>query len=336
MLSNVKNNPTLIRIQRLKKYSFLIGFLLLIFVIYKLDLNIIYLSFQKINYRLLIPAIFLIIPIIFIKSWRWNYLKKLQKINYKLRDSFLIYSIGSAIGSLTPGRLGEISRIIYLKNDGYSTGQSLVSVIMDRLLDLFFLIIFGYFGIIFLFGFFEKITFVFSIVVLTIIILSFIAKKQFVHKFIKKIFSILIPFKYQKSWQINFQDFLKEVKIYNKKNYFYLLLITFLAWSVYYCQIYLFAKSINIDNVPFFYLAMTVTVAGFVTLLPISFSGIGTRETTLAILLSPLMVNIELIVLLSELILLSFFSMTIMGALCWIIKPISLTKIFSNKITKKS
>jgi len=324
------------KVNFLKKYSFLIGFLLLTFVIYQLDLKILYLSFQKINYLLLVPTILLTIPIIFIKAWRWNYLKKLQKIDYKLKDSFLIYSVGAAVGSLTPGRLGEISRIGYLKNDGHSTGKSLVSVVMDRLLDLFFLIIFGYFGVIFLFGFFEKITFVFSIIVLTIIILFFIAKKQFVRQLIKKIFSILIPLKYQKSWQMNFQDFLEGVKIYNKKNYFYFFLVTFLAWLVYYCQIYLLAKSINIDNVPFFYLAMTATIAGFITLLPISFSGIGTRETTLAVLLSPLMVSIESTVLLSELILLNFFIMGIFGALCWMIKPIPLAKIFSNKITEKS
>ena len=322
------------KVNFLKKYSFLIGFLLLIFVIYQLDLKTLYLSFQKINYRLLIPAILLIIPITFIKAWRWNYLKKLQNINYKLSDSFLIYSVGAAIGSLTPGRLGEISKIGYLKNDGYSIGKSLVSVIMDRLLDLFFLIIFGYFSVIFLFGFFEKITFIFSIIILTIIILVFIAKKQFVRQLIKKIFSILIPLKYQESWQMNFKDFLDGVKIYNKKNYFYFFFITFLAWLVYYCQIYLFARSIDLDRVPFLYLAMAVTIAGFITLLPISFSGIGTREATLAILLAPLMVSIESTVLLSELILLDFFIIGVIGVFCWIIKPIPLTKIFSNKITK--
>jgi len=324
------------KINFLKKYSFLIGFFLLIFVIYQLDLKAFYLSLQKIDYRLLILAILLTIPIIFTKAWRWNYLKKLQKINYKLSSSFLIYSVGMAIGSLTPGRLGEISKVSYLKSDGYSIGKSLVSVIIDRLSDLFFLIVFGYFGIIFLFGFFEKITFVFSIIILTIIILVFIAKKQFVRQLIKKIFSILIPLRYQKSWQTNFQDFLRGVKTYNKTNYFYFFLITLLAWLIYYCQTYLLAKSIGLGGVPFFYLAMTVTIAGFITLLPISFSGIGTREATLVILLSPLMVNIELIVLLSELILLNFFVMGTIGVSCWIIKPIPLAKIFFNKTTEKS
>jgi len=320
----------------LKKYSFLIGFLLLIFIIYQLDLEILYLSFQKINYRLLILAILLIIPIIFIKAWRWNYLKKLQKINYKLSDSFLIYSVGAAIGSLTPGRLGEISRISYLKNDGHSTGKSLVSVVIDRLLDIIYLTALGYLGTIFFFGFYQKITLIYSAVILLIVILFFMLKKEFHIKLIKKIFSIIIPLKYQKSWQTNFQDFWNEIKIYNKKNYFYFFFITFIAWLIYYCQIYLLAKSIGLDEIPFFYLAMTVTIAGFITLLPLSFSGIGTRETTLAILLSPLMISIESIILLSELILLNFFIMGIIGIFCWIIKPIPLAKMFSNKTIEKS
>jgi len=315
------------KVNFLKKYSFLIGFFLLIFVIYQLDWKILYLSFQEINYRLLIPTIFLTIPILFVKAWRWNYLKKLQNINYKLNDSFLIYSVGSALGSLTPGRLGEISRISYLKSDGHSTGKSLVSVVMDRLLDLLYLTILGYLGVVFFFNLSNRITLIYSAIILLIVVLFFIIKKQFYIKLIKKIFSVLIPLKYQKSWRMNFQDFLKGVKIYNKKNYFYFFLITFIAWLIYYCQIYLFAKSIGIDRVPFFYLAMTATVAGFITLLPFSFSGIGTREATFAVLLSPLMVSIESTVLLSELILLNFLVMGIIGALCWIIKPIPLKNL---------
>lgn len=320
----------------LKKCSFLIGFILLIIIIRRFDLGAVYEAFKKTNYQLLILAFLFTIPVILIKAWRWNYLKKLQGIKYKLGDSFLMYWIGMVIGFVTPGRLGEVSKIGYLKNDGYSTGQSLVSVVMDRLLDLLFLISFGYLGIIFFFGFFKKITLIASTIILSIIVLIFISRKQFYKRLIKKIFLAIIPLKYRQSWQINFQDFLDGVKIYNKKNYFYLFLITFLSWIFYYCQVYLFAQSIGLTTVPFLYLIMAVTASGFITLLPLSFLGIGTRETTLIILLAPLTAKPETVILLSELILVTFFFATILGIIFWAIKPLPLTQIFSAKRTIKS
>ena len=310
-----------------KKYSFLIGFFLLGIIIYQLDLEVFYQTTKKINYQLLILALFLAGPLILTKAWRWNYLKKLQNINYRLSDSFLMYGVGLAIGSLTPGRLGEISKISYLKNDGYSTGQSLVSVVVDRLSDLFYLILFGYLGIILFFGFLKKVTLVYSVVILSIIVILFIIKKQFYKQLIKKIFSIIIPSKYQQSWQTNFNEFLTGLKKYTKKNYFNIFLITLLAWLIYYSQIYLFAKTIGIDKISPFYLIMAVTVSGFITLLPLSFLGIGTRDATLLVILSPLTDNLEGIILLSQLILLDFFIMGLIGVISWWLKPLPLKLI---------
>ena len=324
------------KISFIKKYSFLVGFFLLIFVIYRLDLEAFFLALKKINYSLLILAMLLTLPIILCKAWRWNYLKKNQGINYKLSGSFLMYGVSMAIGLLTPGRIGEVSKIAYLKNDGCSTGQSLVSVVMDRLLDLLFLMFFGYLGIIFFFGFFEKITLIYSIIIFSIIGLVFIIKKRLYYKLIKKIFSIIIPQKYQKLWRIHFRDFFNGIKSYSKKNYFYCFLITLFSWLIYYLQIYLFAKSIWLIKIPFIYLAIAVTVSGFITLLPVSFLGIGTRETTLILLLSPLAINPERIILLSELILLDFLVIGIIGAISWIFKPLPLAQIFSTKTTIKS
>ncbi|MBL7148208.1 MAG: flippase-like domain-containing protein [Nanoarchaeota archaeon] len=312
----------------IEKYSFLIGLFILTIIIYRLDFSALYFCFKKINYLPLIPAVFLTLPLIFIKSWRWNYLKKIQGINYSLIDSFLMYGIGMAIGSFTPGRLGEISKIGYLKNDGYSIGQSLVSVIIDRLSDLFFLITFGYFGIIFLFGFSEKITSVFSIIIFIIIILAFIVKKQFIRQLIKKIFSILIPLRYQKTWKVNFQDLLNGIKKYRPKNYFYFFLITLFSWIIYYIQIYFFAKSTHLDIIPPIYLIITITVSSLITLLPLSFLGIGTRETTLIILFSSFNINTETIVLFSQLILLDYLLIGIIGAIFWKIKPLPLKQLF--------
>lgn len=319
------------KISFIKKYSFLIGFFLLFIVFYQLNLKTLFSALENIDYLFLIIAMLLIIPTILAKSWRWNYLKKIQAINYRIIDSFLMYSVGTAIGLLTPGRIGEISKINYLKNNGYSTGQSLVSVVMDRLLDFFYLIIFGYLGIIFFFGFLEKTTFIYSLVILLILGVILITRKQFFNKLIKKIFYLIIPIKYQKYWQSNFSDFSNDLKIYTSKNYFSAILITIISWLIYYLHIYFIAKSIHLESVPTFYLMIAITVSSLITLLPLSFLGIGTREATLLILLTPLADNPEIIVLLAELILLNTVMVGLNGIISWIFKPLPINQIFSKK-----
>ena len=52
------------------------------------------------------------------------------------------------IGFVTPGRLGEFVKAVYLKSDkGLSLSKGMSSVLVDRLFDLYLLIILGLIGI---------------------------------------------------------------------------------------------------------------------------------------------------------------------------------------------
>ena len=62
-----------------------------------------------------------------------------SEIKYSLKDSFLMYCSGLYLGVVTPGRMGEIAKALYLKKDGYSMGKSLVGAVLDRLADFIFL-----------------------------------------------------------------------------------------------------------------------------------------------------------------------------------------------------
>ena len=124
----------------IKKYLFLIGIIIFAIIISRLDFHKLILILNNINYQYLFLAFILLLPILMIKSYRWNYLMKKQNINYSFKKSFLMYGIGMYIGIITPGRLGELSKIAFLKNDHHSLGKSSVSVILDRLTDLLFLL----------------------------------------------------------------------------------------------------------------------------------------------------------------------------------------------------
>ena len=309
----------------LKKYSFLIGFLLLFLVLNKIDFSSLWQIIKKTDQKLLILAILLNPVFLFIKSICWNYLKKIQDIKYKLWDSFLMFNVGVAIGSLTPGRLGEVFKVAYLKKDGHSLGKSLMTIVLDRLSDFAALAFLGYFGLIIFFGSFYKITLYFGLAGFVLAGLILVTKKQIARQVLKKIFSLAVPKKYQEKWQTGFSDFLAGFKAYKLKNYLFVFLITFSSWIIFYVQMYLFAQSIGLKEISFLSLSVAVTVSGLVSILPVSLLGIGIRDITLLGLLSPLTQNTEAIILLSQLILLDYVILGLIGIISWIFRPIPLS-----------
>ena len=310
----------------MKKYSFLIGLIIFVFIVTRLDFDKLLLVLIEINHLYFILGFLLLFPILITKAYRWNYLKKKQNISYSLKDSFLMYGAGMYLGILTPGRLGEISKILYLKNDRYSIGKSSVGVILDRMSDLLFLLIFSYLGMFFFFSLFRDfiLLLTFSLIFILILLIIFL-RTNLIQLSFKKIFNLIVPLKYQKSWKLNFQDFINDLKIYKSKDYLFISLITVFSWLIYYLQMFFLAKSINITNIPFLYLSIAVAIAGLLTILPISVLGMGTRDAVLILFFSIFLIPNETTVSFSMLILLMSVLMALIGLACWLIKPIQIS-----------
>ena len=305
-------------IEKIKKnwYHF-IGMLIFLYIIfYKIDFikikNIIF----KANLNFIILAIVLTFIMLLIQVWRWNYLKKIQNINYRFRDSFLIYGAGMYFGIITPGRLGDLIKIIYLKQGGHSTGKSAVSVIADRLADLIFLLTIGYLSMLFFAKFFIFEIIIISVIILLILIVILFLKNDLFKKSINKIFLWFIPEKYKQALVLNIQDLKVDFKIYKLNNYFVLFILTALAWIFYYLQMFFLAKSI--------YLTMSVTIAAIVTLIPISIYGLGTRDAALLFLFSLIGIGSEKTITLSLLILFVSLFYGLIGLFCWLKKPLKI------------
>src|SRR4030042_2150711 len=308
----------------LRKYSFFIGLALFAIILSRMNVGKIIQNISNIKPVYLITAILLLVPSLIIKTLCWNYIMRQQGIKYGLKDSVLMYCSGLYIGIVTPGRMGEITKALYLKNDGHSMGKSLVSTILDRLSDFAFLLVFIFLGSLFFLNVIYKQILIFIIVILISLVLLFILfKTGLIKLIIKKIFYILIPQKYQKSWKINFQDFIDDIKIYKFKNYLIIFIISALSWLFYYIQMYVLSRGLNID-LPFLYFAIAITIAGFITLIPVSISGIGTRDAALLLLFGPFLIPKEEIIALSALILSISVIAAIIGLICWTIKPIKL------------
>ncbi|WP_437795071.1 lysylphosphatidylglycerol synthase transmembrane domain-containing protein [Sorangium sp. So ce693] len=85
---------------------------------------------------------------IHLKVVRWEALLRARGIVYPLRRAWSAYATSLYVGMLTPGRVGDLLRIRYLRHDlGVPYAEGLATIVMDRLCDLYVLAAFVAVGV---------------------------------------------------------------------------------------------------------------------------------------------------------------------------------------------
>ncbi len=318
----------------MKKTIFLnlIGVVILIWVLLKIDLSEIVNILKNIHLSYYAVAVLLLFPIFIIKALRWNYIKKIQHIHYSAKDSILMYFSGLYAGLITPGRFGEFVKMLYLTNDHHSFGKSLLSVVFDRIFDLIFLAGFSYVSIFIFHQYLNSDFFIYALVVVTIITVGIvlILNKRLISMVLNTAFKVFIPKRFQEKASLGVDDFYNDLKLFAFKNHFWVFFWTTVSWLLYYVQIYALALALDI-HLSFWYLAASTTIVGLFTLVPISISGVGTRDVTLIFFFALLGISKELAVSFSMLILSMFLFMALFGIIAWFIKPIKVREKEENK-----
>ncbi|HTC22110.1 MAG TPA: lysylphosphatidylglycerol synthase transmembrane domain-containing protein, partial [bacterium] len=121
---------------------------LLIFRLWKISLADTMAMLKAADWRLLLLAFISLIVMVYLKGVRWSYLLKMQGLSYPIWDCFLIYMATLYLGNLTPGRAGDFAKVFYLKQDlKVSAGRGITSVLVDRVFDLYLLLVLGGLGI---------------------------------------------------------------------------------------------------------------------------------------------------------------------------------------------
>lgn len=299
----------------------LIGVIIFGIILLKLDISQTFSILMKSKWRYLI-----FVPIISsisfqIKVFRWRYLMKRAHINYSFWDSFLMYMSGMYAGIITPGRVGDFIKVLYLKRDGHSFGKSFVSVFLDRIFDVCILFFVGYAGLFFFGRIFDKGFIVIFGLILAAVFTILIFNKSLLNFLLKKAFGFFIPEKYKDKVKTSYGDFMHNLKLITFRDYLYVSFLSFLYWVLYFFAIFLLARSISM-NISFLNLSLVTAAASLISLLPISLLGIGTRDITFIMLLSQFGIEKESAVALSFMILALLLVSAFTGLFCWFKKPI--------------
>ncbi len=309
----------------MKKYIRWFGIITLIIILVKIDVGKLSRILCQINIIYLALAIILDIPLLLIKSYRWNGLLNMQKIGYSSWQSFLIYLSSLYVGFVTPGRLGEFIKAAYLKSDkSVSLSKGMSSVLVDRLFDLYLLVIFGLIGI-WKFDILGKLSNT-SLFLLLIFILSplLILNKQLMGKVIGLIYKFVIKKKTQLRDKVEegFDDFYNGINQLINFKLVFSALLTCLSYLVFFIQCYLIAIAMGIST-NFITITLFMAISNLISFIPISISGLGTRDAILIYLFSLIDLSPELAVSYAFLVFITFFVCGgLMGAVAWWIRPI--------------
>lgn len=302
-----------------------LGVALFILILLKIDLNKLsktLLSETKGNLPFFLFSLILLIPLLYIKVLRWRWILKDLGIRISQNDALKYYMIGLFAGAATPGQLGEFIKTVYLSKRGYPGGASFFSVLYDRIYDIIALAFIMFFGLAILSGYEKSELLLYIFASGSIIFLIFFLFSGKFRKFITfDLFKYVLPAGIKarlKEFDIN-----KDINRYQLKRSTLAVsfLLTILAYGVVFYRYYLLLLTLNLHP-PFGTWFAGVTLATFVALIPISISGIGTRDAVLIGVLRTVGISPEKAVAFSFLILLLMVFNGFVGLCVWMKNPI--------------
>lgn len=271
-----------------KLFTFIVSIIFLLMVFKRINYHDVLVTINSISLLGYIMGVLSFFVYLILKSKRWQMLLRYQGFNLSIRESFVLYNIGTFYGFITPGRIGDFGKVYHLPEGKRS--KAIWSVIYDRVLDIMVLVILSIFAI----NFFRKII----IIDLTNIVKLFFYGGTFLFLVIL-IIGIIYGRHYKKDIQISSHDSsyvfvrlyaLKE-RVHTgyhlvcmKKNGL-IFVVTILFWIFLFGTYYEFAWLLGIIlNIRTF--VFVVSLVMLLSNLPISFSGIGIREYSFVLLLS--------------------------------------------------
>lgn len=268
---------------KIKNFSPLIGIVLFLYIITKTDLNKLLIVLKQVNIKLILLALVMSIITILLMNLRWTRIIQAMKIDINYSDCLPMFLKSLAIGAITPGRIGELYRAKYLKDKTKKDiGETLSSVVLDRIYDLLSLLVLSLIGVLLLTHFYITTLPVYIIILFIIILfLSLIAllNKKTANFFILPLINLIIPKKNKETSRLQYDVFFTTINKLKFYNYFEVLSITILIWFINFVRLYIIAISLNI-NISFWFILIISPVITVLNLVPITISGLGTLQAS--------------------------------------------------------
>ena len=279
----------------LKKILPVLGLILFFYLIYTSDLEKIKTIIISMDPALLTIALILTLPRILLRNYAWQIIQKEQNINIKYWESLKIFLIGFFYCSITPGYIGHLMRVPYLKEHTRQPyGKLFVNTLIETIvhsISLYILISIGLILVIDLAPETRNITVVWILwIIVNIIVIYYFINKDRGEKLLYNLIKIAVIKKLSKNLKRFISTFYTDFP--NIKKLIIPLLIGIVTWIIAFTQEYMFVISFGI-NIPYIYFIFLFPIANIIGFIPVTFAGIGTREATAILIFTTLFTNVS-------------------------------------------
>lgn len=269
---------------RYTKYLAVIGIVLFLFILYSVGPLEVLNSLSSLD-PLSFLAVLLILPIpIVLKAWKQQILLSGTGKRISLWASTKIWLIGFFYATVTPAKAGDFFRAFYLrKSTGLPLGGGIAVTVVERLLDVGYLFLTGLLGLI-LFSLHYSLD---SSIVTALVLFFFVflvgifvmTRKNLVSFILKPLFNVFMPEKFKQKMRNSFHDFYQGIRqlASSKKIILAAVVLTIVTWIITFFQYYMIAFALGLP-VSFEFILWVMPAVLLIEILPISFSGIGTRD----------------------------------------------------------
>lgn len=295
---------------------------ILAFLLWKVKFNAVGFgdTLRSVHIAYLLVSLLGVIFVLGIKSYRWRLLIQNEGTDYSAYKCFAAYMASDAVGIVTPGRIGEIARLYYLREESpISFYCAFKTIVSDRIFDFTMLGWFGLSGMLFYFKTFGDYPgLYYALGVLALVVFNYIVAIKFLAIILrnKKVSRLPVV-------RFVYESFLAVVG----KSALRMWAITFLAYLMYFGFSWLIMISLHL-HLSYIDVVFIMSIMSLSTIIPLSVAGFGTREATLVLLFSYYGLASETAISFSLLHFSAFFLWGgLIGLVFWLLMPISLQQV---------
>ena len=294
----------------------LVGTVLLLFFLWKLDLDPakVVQELLSANMWLVAASVLLVFPLIALKAWRWHIILKDLGLPIGFDRAYRLYAFGMAAGSLTPGQAGDFIKAWNLQQDGYSLSTALLSNVLDRLFDIAVLVLLASSGLLLLGSSFLSL--LPALLALLIGLLAGLVVLS-VPTWRDRLVGLALKMVLRRKTGVTPTDPATRLQPVRFIRVFFL---TLAATALVLFRVWLLALALGL-NLNFLELVASSSLATVAALIPVSIGGIGTRDFALKGILAKIGYSAEKAVSLSTFILLLQVVNLAAGYLVWFLRP---------------
>ena len=300
----------------------LVGVFLFILILLHIDFSNIGFLISNADVFGLLLGVLLVVPIMLVKGSRWFLLSRGLELNIRLAEAIDGLCIAQMTSFTLPGALGDLVRVPYLKCRGNPSDRSILSLFIDAVVAAIIPYLAAMLGIVLVFG-------VGSLLIMEalLFVLCFIGGCYALYRLLRIIVrpwwlrSRLSLLKNDGVVGRFFLNLRESVRTIGLPTIIVAVSLSGFAWFMYTVQSWILAEALHI-HITWLEVALSVTLASMLAVIPISIQGIGVREGLLLLVMGGIFgVDPTSVILFSILLTIVSLSPSIWGLVSWMRDP---------------